>query len=106
MKISRLDRLDAAVAAMVAVLVLIIGLVVLRGDQIGIAVQSFGPKNSGSSRAPIRVMFDEPITTANAIISLVPPVQGQVMVSKNQLSFLPSQPLVQGQEYTVTVRAG
>src|SRR5207253_6767832 len=42
----------------------------------------------------------------DAASTIGPAVQGQVSVSKNQLSFQPLQPLAQGQEYIVTVRAG
>src|SRR5690349_4636076 len=95
------DRLDLGVGLSVLILLIAIGIVVLRGDQIGISVENYGPQTSGSTRASIRVTFDEPLVpqTVDGSISLVPPIQGKLAVTNNELSFLPAQPLTQGQEY-------
>jgi hypothetical protein len=108
MRSSRPERFDLAIAATMAVLIAAIGLVVARGDQIGIAIQSFGPQDSAASRSPIRVVFDEPITPSaiDAHFTITPLVPGKFTVSHNQVTFLPGQPMSPGQEYTVAVKAG
>lgn len=108
MRSSGPERFDLAIAATTAVLMAAIGVVVARGDQIGIAIQSFGPQDSASGRSPIRLVFDEPVAPAaiDAHFAIEPPVQGKFVVSLNQVTFLPNLPMAQGQQYTVTVKAG
>jgi Tol biopolymer transport system component len=102
------DRLDRVMVVAVGLLLAAIGVVVVRGDQVGIAVQSYGPINRASSRASIQVAFDEPLvsTSLESNFKITPPVQGRLSVSQNQMIFRPAEPLTQGQEYTVTLKAG
>ncbi|MCC7446500.1 MAG: PD40 domain-containing protein [Anaerolineae bacterium] len=102
------DRFDWIVGLFIAALLIVTGIVILRGDQIGIGVQRFTPQASASSRAAIRITFDEPIDqpSAESRLTILPAVRGKLSVTQNQLTFVPEQPLTQGQAYTVTLRAG
>ncbi|MEP7287711.1 MAG: Ig-like domain-containing protein [Chloroflexota bacterium] len=103
-----LDRFDVIMLVAMAALVVAIGVAIARGDQIGLAVQNFGPTQSASSRAAIRVTFDDPVVAQSATLRLIltPPVPGKMTVAGNQITFRPDQALTQGQEYTVTLKAG
>jgi Tol biopolymer transport system component len=103
-----LDRLDRVMVVAIGLLLAAIGAVIVRGDQVGIAVQSYSPINKASSRASIQVAFDETLVSASveSNLKLIPPVQGRLFVSQNQVTFRPTEPLTQGQEYTVTLKAG
>lgn len=103
-----LDRLDRVMVVAIGLLLAAIGAVIVRGDQVGIAVQSYSPINKASSRASIQVAFDETLVSASveSNFKLIPPVQGRLFVSQNQVTFRPTEPLTQGQEYTVTLKAG
>jgi Tol biopolymer transport system component len=104
----QVERFDLAIAVVCLALFVMIGIVIARGDQLGIMIQSYGPLEMGSSRAQIRITFDEPVEQesieANVIVD--PPVQGTFSVKQNLVVFSPAQPLRQGQDYTVVVRAG
>ncbi len=96
-------------ALVITVLVAAIGVVIVRGDQIGMGVQSFSPNNTGSTHAIIRLTMDESIVASSAIanyFTITPGVRGTLSVTQNQIMFQPSEPLKQGQDYTVRVRAG
>jgi Tol biopolymer transport system component len=92
----------------IVLLLAAIGAVIVRGDQVGIAVQSYSPINKASIRASIRVAFDESLvsTSVESNFKIAPAVQGRLSVSQNQVTFRPAEPLTQGQEYTVTLKAG
>jgi Tol biopolymer transport system component len=103
-----LERFDLAVLVAVLALLAAIVAVVARGDQVGVGVESFGPRNTASSRAKIQVTFDEPVADTSVASNFVlqPSVRGKFLVSQNQVTFTPTQPLAQGQDYTVTLKAG
>src|SRR5258708_10520797 len=105
---STLDPFDKVMTAVVVILILTSAFVVLRGDQLGIGVQSFGPTDSASSRAIVRLTLDEALVTSSAAssLSISPAVPGKLTISQNQISFQPAGAFHQGQEYTVKVRAG
>ncbi len=102
------DRFDCTAVIVIFALLAAIGLVIVHGDQIGIGVQSYGPTTQGSSRATIRVLFDEPLEpkSLTSRFSIAPAVQGSLSVSQNQLVFRPAQAFQPGQDYRVTVNAG
>ena len=104
----RPDHFDGIMIAVIAVLMLTIGAVVARGDQIGINVQDFGPSGIAASRAPIRITFDEPITaeSVSSRFTLAPPATGRLQVSGNRVIFQPVIPLQPGRDYQVVVHAG
>src|SRR5450432_426354 len=103
-----LDRFDVVITAAIVSLVVAIGFIVLRGDQLGVGVQSFGPTDTASSRAIVRLTLDEPLITASAAssMSISPPLPGRFTIAQDQISFQPTRAFQQGQEYTVKVRAG
>ncbi len=105
---SRPERFDLIVGLVIVILLVVIGIVIVRGDQLGISVQSFGPQESASSRAAIHITFDEPVEqpSVESKFTIAPAVRGKLSVTQNQVAFAPEQPLTQGQDYTVTLRAG
>jgi Tol biopolymer transport system component len=104
----QVERFDLVIAVVCLALAVMIGFVIARGDQLGIIIQSYGPVEMGSSRAQIRITFDEPVEQASIEANVIvdPPVPGAFSVTQNLVVFSPSQPLRQGQDYTVVVRAG
>src|SRR5262249_39749404 len=99
--LASLDRLDLSVLAVVLALVVAIVGVVWHGDQVGIAVQSYGPVNAASGKASIRVTLDQPVVVNSAVSNfiLMPPVPGKFLVAQNQITFQPSQAWQPGQQY-------
>ena len=102
------DRFDMLVAGAVTVLLLAIGVVIARGDQVGLSVERYSPLDRTSSRTKITVTFDAALIadTAQARLHLVPAVTGQIVVNGTELTFTPDQALTQNQVYTVAVSAG
>jgi Tol biopolymer transport system component len=102
------DRFDLAVAIVVVVLIAALGLTIVRGDQIGLQITSYTPRDAGSMRASIQMTFDEPLTDGalDPYFSITPPVQGVLTVKDRSAIFRPTEPLVIGDTYTVQVRAG
>ncbi|HLY26832.1 MAG TPA: Ig-like domain-containing protein, partial [Aggregatilineales bacterium] len=92
----------------IGLLVIAIVFIMLRGDQIGLAVQAYGPAGTGSSRATIRLTLDEDLLPASAAsrLAISPAVQGTMRVEGSQVIFQPAQGFSQGQQYTITVRSG
>src|SRR5258708_2375685 len=103
-----LDQFDVRMLVAIVVLAVAIGLVILHGDQVGLGIRSFGPSNVASSGDAVRVTFDEPIVMAAApsYFSISPLVPGKFSIASDQVSFQPAQAWQQGQDYTVTLRAG
>ena len=54
-----MDRFDKIAVIVVVSLLIVIGVVVVRGDQLGIRVQSYAPTGTASSRPRIQFTFDE-----------------------------------------------
>ncbi len=102
------NRSDWIMAIVILLLTGIIGVVVARGDQIGIGVEGFSPARIGSSRAMISVTFDAPLasTINEGELTISPPLPGTLMVKDNGLRFQPSGAFQVGATYTITVRAG
>src|SRR5258708_7247535 len=103
-----LDQFDVRMLVAIVALAVAIGLVIWHGDQVGLGVRSFGPSNVASSRDMVHVVFDEPIvmSAAPSYFSITPLVPGKFSIASDQISFQPAQAWQQGQDYTVTVRAG
>ncbi len=102
------DRFDLTVVVVIALLVSAIGLVVVRGDQVGLTYQRFGPKDLASAGTAIQIVFDEVIDrpSIESRIKLEPLTDGKLSVVRGQVLFDPATPLQEGQIYTVTVSAG
>jgi Tol biopolymer transport system component len=107
-RVKVLNRFDLAIGVVSLALLVMIGLTIARGDQLGIVIQNYGPIETGSSRTTIRITFEEPVEQGSIEknFSVDPPVDGKFSVSQNLVVFSPSKPLTQGQDYTVVVKAG
>ena len=102
------DRFDLAVVIFVVILLAALGLTIVRGDQIGLQITSYTPRDAGSMRASIHLTFDQPLTSGalDNYFSITPPVKGTLTVKERSATFYPSEPMVIGQTYTILVRAG
>lgn len=106
-RLTLLDPLDRGVLLASLVLVLLLGLTVARGDQIGLQVNSRSPQESGSIRAAVSVAFDEPIeASASSFFQISPKVPGTVTTSGRNLTFQPDNPWQVGARYAITIAAG
>src|SRR5437016_3313337 len=103
-----IDRFDLGAGALVLVLFSTISLVIIAGDHVGLTVQSVTPQSRASSRATIRVWFDEPLQTisASSHFQIFPPVVGQILVTDNTLTFQPAASFRPNQRYSITLQAG
>src|SRR5260221_5567058 len=103
-----LDRFDRAVILFAVIVIATIGMVVVRGDQIGISVQKFSQKKAAPSQGAIQITFDEPIDLASAEVhfTIDPPAAGTFAVNGGVVTFQPIEPLREGQTYTVTWQSG
>lgn len=104
----RLDRIALAVVLVAAGAAL---LMAWRGDRLGVQVVAVSPSAASqdvSTRARIRVQFDQRLAgnpdTSDLLI--VPVVEGAVRYADDELLFAPSSPLAPRTTYTVTVPAG
>lgn len=107
-EVTHLDRFDWAVLLAVLTLLVAIGWVVVHGDQVGIHIQSFGPSGLVSSKASLRVIFDERLEQSSLESHFVidPPVSGRLVAIGSQLTFQPREPFQTGHVYQVIIRAG
>jgi Tol biopolymer transport system component len=106
-----LTPFDRLVWLILAVLWLATGLLIVRGDQVGVQVTAVSPADgaaSVSSQALIRATFDQPIEMSSVLRSVVvdPPTSGTAQWEGQALVFYPSEPLLPDTQYTVTIPAG
>jgi len=92
----------------IVALVAALGVILLIGDRVGMAISRRAPMNEAGAGAAVQATFDEPIDpeSVGASLSISPAVSGKISVSENTVSFLPSQPLTPGQTYTARVNPG
>lgn len=105
--LSRFDR--TALAILLGLLVLIV-LLVWRGDQIGVQVVSVSPDDGAtgvSTRALMQVTFDQNIAPIGSgfPLSISPPVSGTLRWKESSVAFVPSQALSPDTTYTVMLTA-
>ncbi len=108
------SRFDRAVALFSSAVLLIIGAVIWRGDQVGLQVVAFSPANTNSTVNPVsvhsrlQVRFDQAIIsdTKQIHLTLSPPVSGTLQTSGDNLVFVPRVALQSNTAYTVTIAAG
>lgn len=105
------SRFDGIVLATMLALLLGILLLVWRGDAVGLQLISTNPANNAqnvSTRANIRLTFDQPLTPAEAAAPLAfePPVAGHSRTEGTTLIFTPDAPLAPGTTYHVQLAAG
>lgn len=107
---SRLSSFDRTVLATVVIILLALGAVIWRGDQVGLQVVAVTPADGSigvSTRSPLRVVFDQPLVqeAVSAPLTLDPPVQVTARVDGNQLIFIPHA-LQPDTSYTARLEAG
>jgi Tol biopolymer transport system component len=92
-------------ASTILLLILAIGAVIVRGDEIGMNVVSYHPYDITSGRPLITVTFDAPIDAASVApnFTITPAVRGVFTVNRSQVVFRPTQGLAANTEYQVIV---
>jgi Tol biopolymer transport system component len=108
---ARLDRLDRVALGAIAGLSVLIGVILIRGDQAGVQIAGSTPRAGAegvASRARVSFTFSEAMnpSTLNGRIRINPPVSGTLSWNGATASFAPAHPLQHDTLYTVTVRAG
>lgn len=104
------NRFDVVVWLAIVIVGALIGLVILRGDQIALRVAHLTPAPDAvgvSTRAQITVEFDQSLAplSPDAQLLFVPPLAGDLRVTENGLAFVPTTPLQPYTTYTSTLRA-
>lgn len=108
---SDLDRFDLIVLSVLLVLGAATGLVMLRGDQVGVRVGDLvpPPDSAGvSTRTDVRLTFDEAMDQASVErrFQMTPPLSGTLSWRGKTLVWQPRQGLVADTLYVVTLSAG
>ena len=104
----RLSRFDLTVLGVAAGVVLLILLLIGRGDQVGLTVISMTPADGStavSTRGRIVVEFDQPLAGTAVTVTLEPPAAGQTFVEGATVIFVP-QTLAPDTRYRVRVDPG
>ncbi|WP_339771754.1 Ig-like domain-containing protein [Caldilinea sp.] len=107
---SRISAFDLTVFGVVSAILVTLGVVIWRGDQIGLQVVAVAPADDSagvSTRSQIRIAFDQPLAqdAASAQLALDPPVETEVRVDGSQLIFTPKA-LQPDTLYTARLEAG
>lgn len=107
---SRLSRLDLAVAALSLGLLALLGLVLWRGDRVGVRVVALWPGDGATAAAssPISIAFAEAMDAASveSRLSVQPAVPGRFIWRDNTVYFLPDGGWQSQQHYQVQLAAG
>ena len=106
-----LDRFDWLVFGVIAALLAALGVVVARGDQVGVYVRSdgYGPRGMASGAQPVRVRFSEAVDrdALETQFQIEPATEGTITwASDRTLLFTPQVPFAAGETYTVRIAAG
>jgi len=106
-----LTPFDRLVWLVLIALWLATGVLIVRGDQVGVQVKAVSPADGATniaSLAPIRATFDQPIELSGVLrsLSVEPPASGTAQWEGETLVFYPSEPLLPDTLYTVTIPAG
>lgn len=106
-----LQRFDLIVLGLMLALLALIGLVIGRGDRVGVRAEPLAPAPDAvgvSTRGEVRLRFNEPMERASveSRFALAPAVPGQVRWQGNTFVWLPDEPLAAETGYTVRLQAG
>lgn len=106
-----LNRFDWTVLSLMAVLALLTGVVIIRGDRVGVRIVALSPERGAtnvSSRVAVRVTFGQEMEQASVEkrFTLSPSVEGTFQWEEKTLIFCPAQPLAYDTDYTLTLRQG
>jgi len=103
----KLSQFDKVVFSSLFGMLLLIGLLVWRGDRVGVQVVNVSPPRDAadvSTKTDIQITFDQPmVVSANLPLTLSPPVSGTVRWEAPTLIFSPNMPLAPATTYTVTL---
>jgi Tol biopolymer transport system component len=105
------NRFDWSVLSLMVVLALLTGVVIVRGDRVGVRVVALSPGRGAtnvSSQAAVRVTFEGEMeqTSVEKRFALSPPVEGTFQWEGKTLVFRPAEPLAYDADYTVTLQQG
>lgn len=105
-----LSRFDRVALATLVGLLLVILLLIWRGDQVGVQIVSVSPAEGAtdvSTRAVLQVTFDQKISAIGSDfpLSISPPVSGTLRWEESTVALLPSPALAPDTTYTVTLTA-
>ena len=105
------DRLDKAVIAVLVILSILIGVILLRGDQIGVQVTQTSPAadtQNVTTRAQLAMTFSEPMKPAalESSLHITPEISFTLRWNGNSAFVLPRHALQSDTTYSVTIPAG
>ena len=106
-----LNRFDRIVLSVLLGLAIATGLVVVRGDQVGVQIDTFFPEPNStetSTRSEIRITFSEPMDkpSVEQNLSLAPPAQGEVDWQGKTLIWRPQEALTADTDHIATLARG
>jgi TolB protein len=104
-------QLDQLVLATTILLLLLLALILWRGDQLSVQAIALNPAPDAvgvSTRSQIEIRFDQPLALADpaATLTFSPPLTGTLRANGATLRFLPTTGLLPNTTYTVTLAAG
>ncbi len=107
----RFDRLDCAVLITLAIALCVIGVLLLRGDQVGVQIARISLVDQARDvplRGRITFSFNENLLTRTleGKVLLSPAVSGTLHWNGNTAAFVPSVALQPDTDYTFTIQAG
>jgi TolB protein len=106
-----LSRFDRIVLSVLLGLAIATGLILVRGDQVGVQIDAFFPESDSketSTRSEIRITFSEPMDkpSVEQNLRLAPPVLGEVDWQGKTLIWRPKEGLAPDTDHTVTLARG
>jgi Tol biopolymer transport system component len=106
----RSNRLDVVVWGVAALLLLATGVVIARGDRVGVRIEGVYPQDgeSAAGSAAVRIDFAQRMkaVSVEGRFETDPHIEGTFFWRENSLFFIPSQALQRGEQYRVRLRAG
>lgn len=102
-----ITRFDQVIWGFLLVVSLLTGLIIWRGDQVGLTIKAVTPdvESSGiSTRTQIRIQFDAPLDrVGDDVLTFSPPISGQTRIQNNLLVFTPDEPFAADTQYEATL---
>jgi len=102
---------DRAVGITIVLVLLAIGLVIWRGDQIQLHIEAITPSADTTNvptRTHLQIRFDQPVAqpATNEFLTFTPPLTGSLQVNDHLLTFIPATALQPNTNYSVTLHPG
>ncbi len=103
-----LSRFDVIVSGTIIVLIIITGLLLWRGDQVGVQVVEVYPDENAtdiSTATDIQITFDQTVVIPDSLLPLTfsPPISGTPRWEQTTLTFTPEVPLESGITYNISI---